>query len=293
MSESEPNSDQNNQDEKIKRLIELALEAEKPRGPIINVPYNLIKRIYNPVVLGESNVPREPCMFVGNHALFATDGAILGPIMIKEMGRFPRFLGDRFLFENEQLAENITKIGGVLGHPDICDALMEHGHDVVVYPGGAREAVKAEKQRYQLLWQGRYGFVRMAAKHGYSIQPVAMVGPDEFFRHRIESKDFPDSWLGKALKQMGLLAEDTRPDTIPPLPAGILGTLIPKPQRCFIEFGKPISMAEYKGKEMTERQLKAIHRKVTNEIEERLANLLLYREQHRGEEGLLRRILTL
>jgi hypothetical protein len=74
---------------------------------------------------------------------------------------------------------------------------------------------------------------------------------------------------------------------------GALGTLFPKPQRCYLGFGDPVDLAEYKGKTPSKKQQQIIRATVAEQIETQLAELLFYREQHKGEDSLLRRFLSL
>ena len=279
--------------EALARHIQLALAAETPRGLELELSYQFMKRLFKPMVLGADNIPERPCLFVGNHSLFALDGWVISPLFVKELGRFPRALGDKFLFANPQLGEFLLKRGGVLGHPQVCAALMEAGKDLLVFPGGAYEAVKPASQKYELLWQERYGFVRLAARHGYTIMPMGLVGPDEFYGHLMEGQDLPNSALGKLLKRMGLLTDDIRSDILPPIPVGALGTPLPKPQRCYLGFGEPIDLSAYKGRTPTKKQQQAIRDQVAEQIETQLTELLFAREQHRGDDSLLRRLLSI
>jgi 1-acyl-sn-glycerol-3-phosphate acyltransferase len=168
-----------------------------------------------------------------------------------------------------------------------------HGRHHTQSPGGAHEATKTTEQKYTLQWKERYGFARLAAKHGYNIMPTAIVGPDEFYSHLIEGKDLPDSKLGKLLTRLGLLGTDTRPDLLPPIPVGAFGSLIPKPQRCYFQFGKPVDLSSYEGKKLTKTQLSKIRAEVAEQIESMLAELLLLRAQQSKKDGMLRRLLTL
>jgi len=272
--------------------IEKALAAEAPDGLEMDIAYNLVKRIFRPSVTGAENIPDRPCLFVGNHSLFALDGMVLGPVMQMELGRFVRPMGDKFLFTVDAVGNYLLERGAVMGHPEVCTALMKNGSDLLVFPGGAHEAVKAASDMYALQWRERYGFIKLAARHGYTIMPFGMVGPDEFYGHLIEGKDLPDSMLGQLLKRLGLLTENTRADMMPPIPTGLLGSLLPKPQRCYIGFGQPIDLSQYKGKTPGKKTLKTLRGKVAGEIEQQLSELLLSREQNREEDGLLRRLLT-
>ncbi|KAA1188176.1 acyltransferase family protein [Pseudohalioglobus sediminis] len=277
----------------LERHIEQALAAEAPSGVQLEIFYRAIKTLFDPVILGEENLPDGPCLFVGNHSLFALDGWVLGPMLLRELDRFPRAMGDKFLFANPRVGDLILRTGGVMGHPDVCAALMEDGQDLLVFPGGAHEAVKAKRDIYELQWRERYGFVKLAARHGYTIMPFGMIGPDEFYGHLLEGEDLPDSPIGSLLKRLGVLNENTRRDMLPPIPAGALGTLFPKPQRCYIGFGEPVDLSAMQGKTPTKRQQQRIRSQVAEQIETQLAELLFVRAQNRGREGLLRRLLTI
>lgn len=279
-------------EEALNRHIERALAVQKPGGLDIEVAHRLVTKLLRPEILGAENLPASPCLFVGNHSLFALDGLVLLPLFLKDLMRFPRSMGDRFLFSNPKVENMILRNGGVMGHPEVCSALMDNGQDLLVFPGGAYEAVKPVSQLYELQWKERYGFVKLAAQHGYTIMPFGLVGPDEFYGHLLEGQDIPETALGKVLSRMGVLNESFRTEILPPVPVGALGSLLPKPQRCFLGFGEPVDLAKHKGKKLTKKKLQDIRERVANEIETQLDALLIRQEETRQNEGLLRRILT-
>ncbi|MCR9184976.1 MAG: acyltransferase family protein [Halieaceae bacterium] len=280
--------------ERLQRHIERALAlTEVPQSRDLQIAYQLIKRLFRPVVSGVEHIPDKPCLFVGNHSLFALDGMIVVSMLQQQYGRFLRPLGDKFLFTHPSLENALLARGAAMGHPDVCRALMVHGQDLLVFPGGAHEAVKPNRLRYQLQWKERFGFIRMAAEHGYTIMPFGIVGPDEFYDHLIESEALPDSLPGRFLQRVGLLTDDTRGDALPPIAMGALGSLLPKPQRCYLGFGQPVSLAAYARRKPGKVQQRKIRDQIAGEIEQQLRELLLLREQQRGENSLLRRILTL
>ena len=278
-------------DKGLARHIKKALAVTPPALTASSTTYKIIKRLFNPTLINTDNIPDQPCLFIGNHSLFAVDGMVLAPAMLVEQKRFLRGLGDRFMW-TPQTEEFILKQGGVLGDPRVCSAMMDAGHDLLVFPGGAHEATKTQAQRYTLQWKERYGFIKMAAKHGYTIMPMALIGPDEFYNHLIEGEDIPNTAIGKLLTKLGLLNENTRPDMLPPIPLGTLGSLIPKPQRCYVQFGQPVDLSDFKGTLPTKRQLSSIREDISEDIEGMLAELLLLREQNKGSESLWRRLLT-
>ncbi|MBP6052560.1 MAG: hypothetical protein KA739_12005 [Pseudomonadales bacterium] len=277
--------------EGMERHIARALTVKAPSGLVENAWYQAIRRVFDPQLVAAGNIPARPCLFVGNHALFALDGMVLTPVMLHRQGRFLRALGDRFLWNS--LTENrLLAQGAVIGDPAVCSALMEHDCDLLAFPGGAHEATKTASRQYTLQWKERYGFVRQAALHGYTIMPFAMVGPDEFYDHLIEGEDLPDTAVGKFLQRIGVLGEHTRSDMLPPIPIGALGSLFPKPQRCYIQFGQPLDLGRYTGRKLTLKRQQLIRAAVALQIETMLGELLERREREKERDGLLRRLLT-
>jgi 1-acyl-sn-glycerol-3-phosphate acyltransferase len=61
-----------------------------------------------------------------------------------------------------------------------CLAALEAGEQLLITPGGMREAQPA-RDFYRLRWHGRQGFVRLALKTGAPIVPLAVVGGAEAF----------------------------------------------------------------------------------------------------------------
>ena len=277
--------------EGMERHIARALAVKAPTGLVETLYYQAIRRLFDPQLVAAGNIPARPCLFVGNHSLFALDGMVLTPVMLHRQGRFLRPLGDRFLWHSFTETRLLTQ-GAVIGDPAVCSALMEHGCDLLTFPGGAHEATKTASRQYTLQWKERYGFVRLAAQHGYTIMPFAMVGPDEFYGHLIEGEDLPDTAVGKLLQRIGVLGEHTRPDMLPPIPIGALGSLFPKPQRCYIQFGQALDLSRYAGRKITPKRQQLIRAAVALQIETMLEELLARRDREKSSDGLLRRLLT-
>lgn len=275
----------------LQRHIKRALAVEKPAGARLAITWQLVKRLFDPVLVDADNIPQRPCLFVGNHSMFALDALVLGPTMLHQQGRFLRGLADKFMWTSFT-EKRLLNSGAVLGNPEVCSALMENGVDLLVFPGGAHEATKTAAQKYTLLWKERYGFVSLAAQHGYTIMPLAMLGPDEFYSHLVEGEDLPDSAFGQLLKRTGIIDDNFRADLLPPIPMGALGSLFPKPQRCFLQFGEAIDLTDYAGKKLTKKQMQSIRADVAEQIEDMIAELLLLRAQRRYKQGLLRRLMT-
>ena len=274
----------------IVSLIEQFLAIDGPNEKSFKRLNSFIQRYFSPTVVGLDNIPDEPTLFIGNHAMFGLDGMILMPTVYHRTGRFLRALADNAWFQTGT-GEKMAASGMVLGHPDVCSALMEAGHDLLVFPGGAAEANKTAEEKYSLVWRERYGFVRMAAQHGYNITPFGMVGPDDWWDHAIEGRDLLNSKPVKLLQKLGIIGQ-IREDLVPPLPRGLFNTLLPKPERCFLAFGEPIQVPDCRGKKVSMAIQKSVREETAGRVEDLVADMLMMRARNKHKEGTLRRLLT-
>lgn len=64
--------------------------------------------------------------------------------------------------------------------PDVAKA-VELGEHIVVTPGGGQEGCRSFRERYKVAWEGRLGYVRLAAKYALPIVPVAGAGADDTY----------------------------------------------------------------------------------------------------------------
>jgi 1-acyl-sn-glycerol-3-phosphate acyltransferase len=263
-----------------------------PTGPQVAAAAGLARAWFKPRFVGLENLPDGPALFIGNHAFMAIDAALFHLYLYYDHRRYVKGLGDKTLFANAHYAAIAHAMGGVSGQAQIVERLMARGKDLLLYPGGAYESIKPPEARYQLQWKTRYGFVRLAAAAGYTIVPVASVGPDEYYDHAISSEALLHSPLVRYLMKLGMIPADLRADLVPPIPTGVWGSLLPKPKTTYFAIGKPISLAKHKGKTLTTRQLGTLRRKVAKAIEGEIGDLLLLREQERHRDGWLRRILS-
>jgi 1-acyl-sn-glycerol-3-phosphate acyltransferase len=263
-----------------------------PTGPGITLLAASLRKWFKPHFVGLEKLPSGPALFVANHSLLALDAFTFHLLMHYDYRRFLRPLADRTLFSNPYYAQTVIPLGAVDGQPEVVRALMDAGKDILLYPGGTREAVKPPERRYQIDWGERYGFIRLAAEKGYTIVPFASVGPDEYYDQYLTSSELQASQLLYLLREFGLMPPDVREDLIPPLPAGMLGSPLPKPKTTFFGFCPPVSLAAYKDKPPTPRQQQRIRQGIEDAIALEIKELLLLRERNRHKDGLLRRILS-
>jgi 1-acyl-sn-glycerol-3-phosphate acyltransferase len=233
-----------------------------------------------------------PALYVGNHTLY---GLMDVPLMLAHLyvqhGVFLRSLGDRSHYAVPGWRDVLTHNGMVLGTPENCDALMEQGQSILVFPGGAREVMRRRGEEYQLIWKKRVGFVRMAIKHGYDIIPFASLGPDECFKILVDGNDINTSRAGRLfLAATGLGKVFRKGDVIPPVVRGVGPTLLPRPQRFYFSFGPRISSAGLNYHD--DESLWDKREEVAASILGQLDDLKLIRKDDRSHWSWLRRSLT-
>ncbi len=272
--------------------VEFVSRFGMPTAPQVAAAAGLARAWFKPSFVGLENLPDKPALFIGNHAFMAIDAALFHLYLYYDHGRYIKALGDKTLFANPHYSAIAHAMGAVSGQAPIVERLMTRGDDLLLYPGGAYESVKPPEARYQLQWKQRYGFVKLAAAAGYTVVPIASVGPDEYYDHAISSQALFQSAPVRLLMKAGVLPEDMRPDLMPPLPAGLLGGLLPKPKTTYFAIGKPIDLEQYKGVTLSTNKLSALRRRFARAIEHEIKDLLLLREQERHRDSWLRRLLS-
>ncbi|OLT38631.1 acyltransferase [Actinomadura sp. CNU-125] len=183
----------------------------------------------SPVFHGLHHVPSGgPALLVGNHTVY---GLLDAPLIFFEIHRrrgvWPRSLADHahWLVPGWRTVMDVG--GAVDGTPDNARALLRDGRQVVVFPGGAREATRAREDRYRLQWDGRLGFARLAAETGCPIVPFGSVGVEEMFTPVLDSGSAllaPARALGRAV----LGERGDRDVVLMPVSRGIGPTPVPR-----------------------------------------------------------------
>lgn len=198
-----------------------------------------------PYVDGTENLPHDGrFLLVGNHtqsgmaeawltclSVRRTLGVRVRPLTERGMGSMPGPAGDM-----------LAACGGVVGTPENAAKLMQNNETLLVFPGGGREIGKFKGEEYQLKWNGRAGFARVAIANDYPIVPVGHVGGDDIYRSVVTR----DSLLGRLTEKLGA-AVTGKPDMTMPLVRGVGPTLVPSPQRMYLRFGQPITTTQPAG----------------------------------------------
>lgn len=128
--------------------------------------YELLCRYHRHRVVGMEHIPTSGrCVLAVNHSFATYDNGILVRSILRETGRLVRPLGDRSLFYVPAFGKWLGKTGTAPARPHVAEHLLENEEALVlVAPGGMREALRPSTEKYQVRWNTRKGFVRLALK---------------------------------------------------------------------------------------------------------------------------------
>jgi 1-acyl-sn-glycerol-3-phosphate acyltransferase len=138
------------------------------KNPMLDKVFPLLAaaRLYHRhEVVGLEHIPLEGrALVVANHSLATYDIILLMTAIYQDLHRLPRPLIDRLFFRIPYLGDVASLFGAVQGSQETAEELLSGDHIVTVAPGGMREALRPSSQRYQILWDRRIGFVKLAMR---------------------------------------------------------------------------------------------------------------------------------
>lgn len=157
---------------------------------------------------GVSKFPEKtgPLLIVGNHQLFGADLRIIFYELMKEKGILPRGLAHPVLFTMANVTDLQGRTPGLprrIGNPFNGDyqsfgavpvtprnfyRLLQTNQTALLFPGGAKEALKADES-YPLYWPEKTDFVRVAAKLNATVVPLSAIGMAESVNVLLRSQD--------------------------------------------------------------------------------------------------------
>ncbi|NQV09845.1 MAG: acyltransferase family protein [Cyanobacteria bacterium] len=77
---------------------------------------------------------------------------------------------------NAPMAQLAARVGAVPFYPRNALAILDQGHSLLVYPGGGNDAFRPHRDRGQIHFGGRTGFLRLALWHSLPIIPLISWG---------------------------------------------------------------------------------------------------------------------
>ncbi|PSS30307.1 Acyltransferase-like protein [Actinidia chinensis var. chinensis] len=140
------------------------------------------------IVKGLAGIPSKgPVLFVGYHMLLGLEVISFISKFWTERNILVRGLTHPMLFasSSDKKSRDVSQFDAVrvMGAVPVSATnfykLLSSKSHVLLYPGGAREALHRRGEEYTLFWPERSEFVRMAARFGATIIPFGTVGEDD------------------------------------------------------------------------------------------------------------------
>lgn len=243
---------------------ELCMEREQLIQTVLPVAQAL--RLYHRhEVVGLENVPRDSrVLVVVNHSLATYDIVLLMTAFYTDLKRLPRPLIDRLFFRIPYLGDLTQHFGAVQGSPEVARHLLESEELVTVAPGGMREALRPSSERYQIRWEKRYGFVKLAMEAQAPIVLAACPKADDLY----DVYENPvTEYVYKRFKVPLFLARGLGP------------TPLPRPVKLVHILSEPIHPPQPGSTEREhEKRAKALHAQLVKRMNELISQAI----QHRG-----------
>ncbi|KZV18365.1 acyltransferase-like protein chloroplastic-like [Dorcoceras hygrometricum] len=248
------------------------------------------------IVRGLSGVPRHgPVLLVGNHMLMGLEIFPLVAEFLREMRIMVRGIAHPTLFSHflegetkeSSVCDFVRLYGALCVSPSNLFKLLRMKSHVLLYPGGAREALHRKGEEYKLFWPEEPEFVRMAARFGATIVPFGGIGEDDIAKivldyddlmkvpvlsdsirrnnKRYSSFNVRDGMAGEVGNQPLYL-----PALLPKIPAG----------RLYYLFGKPIRTMGRDEVLKDRQQARLVYLQVKSEVETNLS----YLQKKRNED---------
>lgn len=198
-------------------------------------------------VTGVERIPEGRGLYVGNHSAgsMLLDSYIAGWAIYRQRGlkNMPFALAHDLVVDLPIAKQLFKPVGAVRANHRNAAHVFENGYKLMVYPGGEAETFRAFRDRNKIMFDGRYGYIRLALRHNVPIIPMVGQGAHGAFIVIDEMR-----WLAKMLQTDKFLRVKTWP-LVFSLPWGItIGPplfFFPLPVKIRVEFLEPIVFQDY------------------------------------------------
>jgi len=162
------------------------MDGSRPVYRRLILPWAWAMSRYHRMALEGGPSPSGPCIYVTLHgAGYLVLDLVLAGYLLQWKGFYERgephtplrVVANRSRIERVLPGlPRLKELVGIIGvEEEDCLAVLERGEQLLVTPGGTREA-QPSRDFYRLRWEGRFGFARLALMTGVPIVPLAVVG---------------------------------------------------------------------------------------------------------------------
>lgn len=141
-----------------------------------------VRTLHRHEVIGMEHIPSAGrTLVVANHSLATYDIVLLILAIYQDTGRLPRPLIDKLFFKVPLAGELAQFLGSKQGSQENAESLLSNEEIVTVAPGGMREALRPSTERYQIRWERRLGFCKLAMRTNTPIVLAACPKADDIY----------------------------------------------------------------------------------------------------------------
>lgn len=244
------------------------------------------------IVKGLAGVPEEgPVLLVGYHMLMGLELAPLVEAFIREKNILVRgiahpelFLGKTETSSSEFSFLDWVKVFGALPvSASNLFRLFETKSHVLLYPGGAREALHLKGEEYKLFWPDHQEFVRMAARFGATIVPFGVVGEDDIAELVLDHDDLMripvvNDYIRERTRDTVKIRDESSGEVANQqlFPPGLLPKV---PGRFYYLFGKPMKTEGREDLLKDKEKANQLYLQIKSEVERNIDYLLKKRKE--------------
>uniref|UniRef100_A0A1S4AED2 Acyltransferase n=1 Tax=Nicotiana tabacum TaxID=4097 RepID=A0A1S4AED2_TOBAC len=239
------------------------------------------------IIRGLAGVPCEgPVLLVGYHMLMGLEVIPLVEQYLRQKKILLRGIAHPTLFTHS-IFDMLRLYGATPVTASNFFKLLATKSHVLLYPGGAREALHRKGEEYKVIWPDQPEFIRMAARFGATIVPFGVVGEDDIAQLVLDYDD---------LKKIPILSDQIRRDNELVARMGVtvrtgmtgevanqtlyLPGLLPKvPGRFYYLFGKPIHTKGRQDLLKDREKAKELYLHIKSEVQNSMNYLLKKREE--------------
>ncbi|MBC7533085.1 MAG: acyltransferase family protein [Oligoflexus sp.] len=219
---------------------------------------SVLRAYHSHEVYGLESIPTKgPAIIATNHSLATYDIMLLMAAVYLHNGRMPRSLIDRAFYVVPGLGELMERLGCIIGNPDNASTLLDNGELLYLAPGGMNESLRPSTERYQVKWNRRKGFARLAIETQSPVILAACPHADDIFQVYENSLT---KWFYSQFRLPFFVARGVGP------------TLIPRPVKLEHFLSKPMYPPKMASDPAAvKRQVYSFHKKLTQKMTEMIA----------------------
>lgn len=139
-----------------------------------------LKPYHRAEIRGCEHIPTGAALYVGNHnsLTYCPEMYLLGMGAFRKGGidDVPYGLAHEVLLSAPGINQLLCPLGAVRASHAMGDRILQAGKKALVYPGSDFDATRPHRQRHQVVFAGRLGYMRLALRNRVPIVPVVAAG---------------------------------------------------------------------------------------------------------------------